>query len=43
MPTQPGDGAGALGDEVFAMIEQQPDFPLDPTLTTIVLETHPFG
>ena len=25
MPAQPVHGAGPLGDEIFAMIEQQPD------------------
>ncbi len=29
MPAQPGDDAGALGDEVFTMVDQQPDLPLD--------------
>jgi hypothetical protein len=29
MPAQPGDDAGAFGDEVFAMVDQQPQFPLD--------------
>jgi hypothetical protein len=29
MPAQPGDDPGALGDEVFAVINQQPPFAFD--------------
>jgi hypothetical protein len=30
MPAQPGDDAGTLGDQVFTMIDQQPQLTLDP-------------
>ena len=33
MPAQPGDDAGALSDEVFTMVDQQPELALDPVET----------
>jgi len=29
MPAQPGDDAGTLGDQVFTMVDQQPQLTLD--------------
>jgi hypothetical protein len=43
MPAQPGDDAGALSDEVFTMVDQQPDLPLDAIEERAISVAEPAG